>query len=200
MQKETNFESMVFYKNWKDIIKALPMEQGYALMMALLDYGLDMQEPVSDDELVIAIFNNCKIAIDSNIEKRISGKKGGMSNKSPQEKKTENREKTAEKSKNSEKQVDEAIEKYCDSQEECKEEIKSSLIEYKDFRKDIGSPLTCHSLKKILQKLDEITGNQARFKAKTIDQSIRNNWKELYPLTVNEVYQVSNNNKALHDT
>lgn len=200
MQKETNFESMVFYKNWKDIIKALPMEQGYALMMALLDYGLDMQEPVSDDELVIAIFNNCKIAIDSNIEKRISGKKGGMSNKTTQEKKAENHEKTAEKSKNSEKQVDDAIEKYCEVQTDSQEEIKSSLIEYKEMRKDIGSPLTNHSLKKVLQKLDEITGNQARFKAKTIDQSIRNNWKELYPLTVNEIYQTSTSDKSFYDT
>lgn len=79
MDKKTKFDSMVFYRGWIQTARELLSEQDAAkIVMQLIDYGLDGIYPDSFFSPVAeAIFKMATPSIDVNIQKKISGAKGG---------------------------------------------------------------------------------------------------------------------------
>lgn len=76
------FDSVVIYKSWLDAArKYLPEEEVNRLMVQLMEYGFDGTMPKNDNASMDIIFDMAKPLIDSNIEKRINGSKGGRGKK-----------------------------------------------------------------------------------------------------------------------
>ena len=93
-------DSFVFYKSFYEGIKKLPKDERLAAYDAIAQYALEGIEP-DGDGLFTAIFVMAKPNIDSNLNKRANGKKGGR----PQKEKTtgfENKNHRFEKGKSNE--------------------------------------------------------------------------------------------------
>lgn len=60
-------------------------------------------------------------------------------------------------------------------------ELRDILFEFIKMRKLIKSPMTDRALRSLLKKLDELASTNAD-KIATVEQSIVNNWKSVYPL------------------
>lgn len=66
----------MFYRSFSDAIKKLPEEYQLSALWAVIDYGLDGQEP-SGNGIAEAIFSMAKPQIDANNRKYQNGLKGG---------------------------------------------------------------------------------------------------------------------------
>lgn len=74
----TNFDSMVMYKTWLDVARSqLPEEDACKLMVQIMEYGFTGKVPEFDNVVMQVIFDMARPNIDSNIKKKINGKKGG---------------------------------------------------------------------------------------------------------------------------
>lgn len=69
-------DSVVFYRSFSEAIKKLPEEYQLAALWAVIDYGLDGQEP-SGNGIAEAIFSMAKPQIDANNKRYQNGIKGG---------------------------------------------------------------------------------------------------------------------------
>lgn len=74
-------DSMVFYRSFRDAIKALPYEEQLKAIWALIDYGLDGTEPEGQG-MAQAVFIMARSQIDANNKRYEAGKKGGRPRKS----------------------------------------------------------------------------------------------------------------------
>ena len=81
------FNSVVLYGSWLEIARRnLPEDKVAELMVQLMEYGLYGKIPQNDNLAMNLIFEMAKPNIDSNIQKKISGAKGGRPRKPPKEK------------------------------------------------------------------------------------------------------------------
>lgn len=72
------FESVVMYGSWLEVAKnQLNEDDVCKLMVQLMEYGLYGKIPQNDNQIMNVIFMMAKPNIDSNIRKKISGRKGG---------------------------------------------------------------------------------------------------------------------------
>ena len=77
-----NFDSMIFYASWYENANEQGKEFRDKMLNQILRYGLYGEEPDnSDDPVAKMMFNMAKPNIDSNIEKRLNGRKGGRPKK-----------------------------------------------------------------------------------------------------------------------
>lgn len=74
-------DSMVFYRSFRDAIKALPQEEQLKALWALIDYGLDGTDPEGMGAAQ-AIVIMARPQINANNKRYESGKKGGRPRKS----------------------------------------------------------------------------------------------------------------------
>lgn len=72
-------------------------------------------------------------------------------------------------------------------------EIKDALVEFIKMRKLIKNPLTNRALTRIITKLKSLAGDDPVLATAILDQSIVNNWKDIYSLK--EDYSVSKSKK-----
>ena len=78
-----SFNSVVMYGSWLEVArKHLPEDKVAKLMVQLMEYGLTGAVPNNDDQAMMLIFEMAKPNIDSNIQKKVSGRKGGRGKKS----------------------------------------------------------------------------------------------------------------------
>lgn len=89
MASTAKFDSTVFYRGWLDTArKMLPSDQVSELVIALIEYGLDGKKPKKfPSDVAEAIFLMAVPSIDTNIKKKVGGRKGGR----PRKDKTENK-------------------------------------------------------------------------------------------------------------
>ena len=72
------FESVVMYGSWLEVARSKLAEPDVCrLMVQLMEYGLSGKVPDNDDIVMQTIFEMAKPLIDSNIHKKINGRKGG---------------------------------------------------------------------------------------------------------------------------
>lgn len=72
------FESVVMYGSWLEVARnQLNEDDVCKLMVQLMEYGLYGTIPQNDDAIMNVIFMMAKPNIDSNIRKKLSGRKGG---------------------------------------------------------------------------------------------------------------------------
>ena len=60
--------------------------------------------------------------------------------------------------------------------------VDAALEEYKEFRKQVGRPLTDRAMQLAIKKLDSLAGTDTDAKIAIIEQSIANGWIGLFPL------------------
>ncbi len=63
-----------------------------------------------------------------------------------------------------------------------KVELQDVLYEFIKMRKLIKKPMTNRALKRIIMRLKEFSGEDIPLAIEILDQSIRNNWQDIYPL------------------
>lgn len=90
--------------------------------------------------------------------------------------KEQNKEEKKERKKESTASYDLIINEYTNDVE-----LRDVLFEFIKMRKLIKSPMTDRALRSLLKKLDELASTNAD-KIATVEQSIVNNWKSVYPL------------------
>lgn len=77
-----NFDSMIFYASWYENANEQGEEFRNKMLNQILRYGLYGEEPDnSSDPIANMMFKMAKPNIDSNIQKRIDGRKGGRPKK-----------------------------------------------------------------------------------------------------------------------
>lgn len=77
-----NFDSMVFYKSWYENASEQGDKFRDKMLNQILKYGLYGEEPDNgDDPVANMMFKMAKPNIDSNIQKRINGQRGGRPKK-----------------------------------------------------------------------------------------------------------------------
>lgn len=74
-------DSVIFYRSFAKAIKHLPEEEQLKALWAIIDYGLDGEEP-EDEGLYLIPFEVAKPQIDANTKRRTDGGKGGRPAKS----------------------------------------------------------------------------------------------------------------------
>ena len=70
--------SVIIYKSFYESLKYMAPDQQAAILMAVLDYGLNDTEPANLQGLEMALFTAFKPQIDANNTKYENGKKGGQ--------------------------------------------------------------------------------------------------------------------------
>ncbi|WP_294465573.1 helix-turn-helix domain-containing protein [uncultured Anaerofustis sp.] len=74
------------------------------------------------------------------------------------------------------------------------EELEKSIIDFMYFRNEIKKPLTSRAMTRFIKRLNELSDGDIKEKIAIIDQSIRNNWQDIYELKKN------NNSKSKKET
>ena len=77
------YKSVVMYGSWLETARELLDNEDDVcrLMVQLMEYGLTGKVPENDNVIMKTIFKMAKPNIDSNIEKKVNGKKGGRPRK-----------------------------------------------------------------------------------------------------------------------
>lgn len=71
-------ESMVFYQSFAKAIKLMPKDKQLDALWAIIDYGLDGEEPDPEtDVYTMMVFEMAKPQIDSNVKRKVNGSSGG---------------------------------------------------------------------------------------------------------------------------
>ena len=71
-------ESMVFYQSFAKAIKLMPKDKQLDALWAIIDYGLDGEEPDPEtDVYTMMVFEMAKPHIDSNVKRKVNGSSGG---------------------------------------------------------------------------------------------------------------------------
>lgn len=70
-------DSLIFYSSFSKAIKRLPENQQLKALWAIIDYGLEGEEPEDNGELYMSIYEMAKPQIDANIKRKANGAKGG---------------------------------------------------------------------------------------------------------------------------
>ena len=123
----------------------------------------------------------------ANSEKwRENGKKGGRPKKT--ESKQEEPKATKENQKNqfgfSETKKSQDKDKDKDKEEDINiSDFEKAVLDFKQHRKALKAPLSDIGEKKMRNELQRLAGNDESLKIRIIDQSIRNGWKGVFPLT-----------------
>ena len=70
--------SMVFYQSFAKAIKLMPKDKQLDALWAIIDYGLDGEEPDPEtDVYTMMVFEMAKPQIDSNVKRKVNGSSGG---------------------------------------------------------------------------------------------------------------------------
>lgn len=64
-------------------------------------------------------------------------------------------------------------------------ELEKSIIDFMYFRDEIKKPLTSRAMTRFIKRLNELSGGNTETKIAIIDQSIINNWQDIYELKNN---------------
>lgn len=70
-------DSLIFYSSFAKAIKRLPDAEQLKALWAIIDYGLEDEEPEDDGGTYMSIFDMAKPQIDANIKRKADGAKGG---------------------------------------------------------------------------------------------------------------------------
>ena len=156
---------------------------------SLIKYGLFNEEPVLNNDIEIAFFEEMKSHIDLSMEIRKkraeAGKKGGEANTSKDEQteassSKDEQSKPKRKEKNgTEKNRNELNPLYKD----LPSEMISAMMNFEEMRKKMKKPLTDHARELILKKLFDLSEGDLDTMIQLIDRSIVNGWSDVYPLS-----------------
>lgn len=74
-QEDIHFDSMIFYKSWVEVLKALPVEQRDEAIIAICNYSFDGIIPESfSSPMIKMFFDMAKPLAEANIKSKISSK------------------------------------------------------------------------------------------------------------------------------
>lgn len=71
-------DSFVFYRSFWESVKALPLEIQHEILTAIIEFGLDKQEPKFADQYANALWQLIKPQLDANWRKYENGCKGAI--------------------------------------------------------------------------------------------------------------------------
>ena len=71
-------DSFVFYRSFWESVKALPLEIQHEILTAIIEFGLDKQEPQLTDPYANALWQLIKPQLDANWRKFENGCKGAI--------------------------------------------------------------------------------------------------------------------------
>lgn len=81
---ENTFDSMILFRNWYEVLKDMDGDKFKKAFCMLAEYALNRVEPeVIDDKELKMFFKMAKPAVDSNIQKKLSGSIGGKADRKP---------------------------------------------------------------------------------------------------------------------
>lgn len=97
---DANRNSFVFYRSYSDALSRLKdFKKKYELLMAIIEYGLDMREPEFDEDMLALAWVLIKPTMDANHKNYLNGRKGGapVGNQNAVKKGSKNNTKTTQK-------------------------------------------------------------------------------------------------------
>lgn len=154
-QEDIHFDSMIFYKSWVEVLKALPVEQRDEAIIAICNYSFDGIIPESfSSPMIKMFFDMAKPLAEANIKSKISSKHAleerWSKNKNNNSKTSRNaRPKEKESKDNNSKEKKEDPEEYDQDKEETakvdqndapKEETKETVTPKKTKQEETTSP------------------------------------------------------------
>jgi len=200
-------ESFIFYKSWGETIKELPEEYKCKVVDALIEYAFEGKQIDDLEQLVKAIVKPMCSEIDKNTEKynkKVENLKNNSRNRTEIDTKSKRNRNEIEGDNvndnvnvnvNDNKNVNDLKETPTESVSKKKTSKKESPVYFPDdaalddnfkefikMRKQIKAPMTDRAVSMAMKKLKELSGGDSTRALRILENSIRNSWKDLYPL------------------
>lgn len=185
-------DHFTFYKNYYDIIKYLNDEQKVLIVNAILEFMFEDKEPKLEG-LLLGIWNNIKMPLNTTKNKVIKGKKGGAPKGNNNAKKTtkkqpKNNLKTTKKQANN---ISVSVSSFLFlfsnlNINNNRKDIEDLFKEYLELRVKQKYVLSETVVARLINKLNEY-GKTDRAKKEIIQNAINGAWKDFYPLKENEL-------------
>lgn len=177
-------DQFTFYRSYLDAIRELPAKEQASIMLAIVRYAIDGEEPTGLSTTGKVVFTLVRPTLDSGRRKSEGGKLGGRGNKKQSESNSDktNEKQSESKSKANEKQiksegekekegeVEIEVENECYKEKSKKEksssaglinaytsdqDLRDALTAFVEMRKTAKKPATDRALKAIFAKLDK---------------------------------------------